>query len=174
MDILQSQLVLKTCDLPVNENELGYTNNTNSLFVFKNIKIAKLVGQEVYEKFSIFSLSLKSVSNTSNLELTNATSNDLIVAINVSGLSFLNSGYKSSSQNLSNNASMGFYQFPTSGNVVTPSYKDYANPISVNFQKNSDCDLQIFYENIYDVNSNINTNMVFPDVVFIFQITPVQ
>ena len=174
MDLLQSQLVLKTCQLPVNENELGYTNSTNTKFVFKNIKIAKLVGPEIYENFSIFSLTLKSVSNTSNVDLTNATANDLIVQINVSGMSFLHSGYKTSSQNLSKDASMGFYQFQTSGNVVVPSYKDYANPISVNFQKNSDCDLQIFYENIYDVNSNIITNMVFPDIVFIFQITPVE
>ena len=168
-DKQHAQLVLRTSDINTNESNIGVSNTTNSILLWKNINLRTVLG-EMYNKYDLFNLSLKYVGssklNPVFLDIENSN-----IIVNINGLPFINQTYNQSHFCNTSNAVLGLYTIPNTVNSV--SSQCFYNSDYLTFGKNQELvNINMFFTRIVDNEPPPISlaNCTYPEFVFILDI----
>lgn len=171
---MNSTFILRTSDLPTfatGGNSNGSTNNGSaSSFTWNNIDIRLILG-ELWDKYEYFNICLVSTI-FSSANITYPTNDNKMGCIYMSGLDWT-SNYDTGRKQRTPNVAIGYLN--TSTITTSAGAVQYYNSLFCNtFRKNSPItNINIFYNKISDNTSNTATTGAFPQVLFVFKITPV-
>lgn len=170
---MNSSFILRTSDLPTfatGANSNGSTNNVSaSSFTWNNIDMRLILG-DLWDKYEYYNICLASTV-FSSAAITYATNDNKMGCIYMSGLDWT-SNYDTGRKQRTPNVPIGYL---ASANIsATSGVAQYFNVLFSNtFRKSSPItSLTIFYNRISDNTSNTST-APFPQVAFIFKITPI-
>ena len=116
-DKQHAQLVLRTSDINTNESNIGVSNTTNSILLWKNINLRTVLG-DMYNKYDLFNLSLKYIGS-SDLDPVFSDIDNSNIIININGLPFINQTYNHSRFCNTSNAVLGLYTISNTLNSVS-------------------------------------------------------
>ena len=170
-----SNLVLKTIDLPVNSlSAVGSTDTYMRTLTWNNINIRQVLGS-MYDRYDKFNICLNNVSSGYGDVATTTNPEDRNVVIKMSGLNFLNNTYDSSKLHMTGAAVLGTMQFNVGATAVgatvvnTTSTQYFYAGNYITFGKSADTvNLTITYEPVSS--ATFAHNWTFPECVFIFKI----
>ena len=170
MNIQCARLVLKTSSLSggdiINSDFLEY--------VFRNIDLRILLG-DMYDKYELFNLSLKSITSSVGGSIgTNTTKDDgfgtnlnqLSVSIYMSGLPFCNQSYKADTNSITNEVLLTNLIFKRDVSTEL-----FLNDQYITFNKNQlKSDLKFRYECISSGVIPADSTIAYPHLVYTFEI----
>ena len=170
---MNASFILRTSDLPTfatGANSNGSTNNVSaSSFTWNNIDMRLILG-DLWDKYEYYNICLASTVFSSGA-VTYASNDNKMGCIYMSGLDWT-SNYDTGRKQRTPNVPIGYL---ASANIsATAGVAQYFNTLFSNsFRKNSPITtINIFYNRISDNTSNTST-APFPQVAFIFKITPI-
>ena len=173
----KANLILRT-------DEASNSNIYDTNFTWNNIDFRLILGDQMFNKYDIFTLNLVSLAvaipaNTTTLY--GALPDDRLVDINVSGLSLVKSGYSFTSNSVLQSSVITPYSFPSSLSANSLTHFNIDNN-SLTFNKDGMTSISINYTRCntnsigtYAINNVLTTSPVtpvaFPQVSFYFKIT---
>ena len=163
-----ARLVLKTSSLSTSDLDTNFTKAS-----FNNIDLRTVLGNNMFNEYDTFNLSLKSITSSVGGPATGETTqfglglDDLTVNIYLEGLPFINQTYVVGKQNTTEVllTTFIFKRDQSASLYLTDNYITFSK-----YQQS--CDLKFRYENL-NTGSLPDTTGKFPDVVYIFEIYPV-
>ena len=168
-DKQHAQLVLRTSDINTNESNIGLSNTTNSILLWKNINLRTVLG-DMYNKYDLFNLSLKYIGS-SDLDPVFTDIDNSNIIININGLPFINQTYRHSHFCNTSNAVLGLYTIPNTLNSVSSQCFYSSNFLT--FGKNQELvNINIYFTRIVDNDPPPVSiaNCSYPEFVFILDI----
>lgn len=171
---MNASFILRTSDLPAfnaGANSNGSTNNGSaSSFTWNNIDMRLILG-DLWDKYEYFNICLYS-STFSTTALTYATNDNKMGAIYMSGLDWI-SNYDTGRKQRTPNVAIGYLN-SNPFSTTTGSSVFFSSLFSNSFRKNNPItNLTIFYNKISDNTPNVTATGSFPQVAFMFKVTPI-
>ena len=153
-------LILRTKD--------AVSSSNNSQNTWNNINLRILLGT-MYDKYEMFNLCLVNISTGASNSLLGNTTDDLNVAVNISGIPFINQTYNALTGNNTTSSTITTFQFQK--NLCVNQYFYGSNYIT--FGKSQDqCNLSINLSKVSDYSTVLNAGITlsYPNVSYIFSI----
>ena len=171
MNIEKAFFILRTCDLDSNNNTRGFSNDGKTSFTWNNINLRLILGS-MYDKYDRFNLSLKTMASAVATSTISSDPSDLNVLLYCSVLPFLNQTYDVVNGTTQNTVLESFQFYGALKTPIVFDQKQYFDNRCVTFEKSQESlNLNIFYKSVSN-NIEPQTDIgLFPDVVFLFEIT---
>lgn len=162
-----AKLYLSTYHLP--------TINDNNSFDFLNINLRTIIGNDMFNKYDTFNISLQSIFSGATSSTYLNQNADSFVNIVMSGLPFLNSTYDYITKNNTSETHLVTYEFPLKADFTQSNVFYYTNKHSgsADFQRPSgNVDINIRLASVITNEKAFSLNP-FPQMNFFFTITGV-
>ena len=174
------RLVLRTSDLTFDGIKTnGFCDEFGTNFTWYSINLRSLFGNDLYNQYDYFNMSLISVSlaRCNALDASTATNDDYEnrnVLIKISGLPFINQTYDTLTKNNGTFVTVAPLNIPTTAITTNQFYNNSANVIT--FNKSQDlCNFYIaFFRVLDDTKPSLDADTANPNFVFIFVITGID
>lgn len=156
-------------DYPLS-NEKGSVNQYRTSITWNAVNIKNILGN-LYDKYELFNLEVKYISNPIPTTLFGVTDNDRCVLFKMAGLDWVFNTYDTASGNTTSQAIISSQRFSNQNNTLN---FIGTRKITSTFRKSITANITINLYNVFGVPPNMNVNTIWPQLIFAFNITPVS
>lgn len=176
-DIPRISFILRESDISTSNvvgnyplsNSIGFIDQYRTSITWKAVNIKNLLGS-LYDQYDLFNLDVGSISNPIPTTLFGVSDNDRCINFKMAGLDWVFNTYDTISLNTVNEAIISNTRFT---NQTTAINTINHRKMTTTFRKCITTDITINLYNIDGNPPNMNAGTIWPQLTFMFRITPV-